>query len=48
MLRVPTLFALLMGLSAVACGPVTVGPVDHSCHNQNCPWPVGGVHTPGY
>jgi hypothetical protein len=39
--------ALLVGLSG-GCGPIEVGPVDHSCHNQSCPWPVGGVHTPGY
>ena len=30
------LIALLMGPSMVGCGPITVGPVDHSCHNSNC------------
>jgi hypothetical protein len=28
--------ALLLGLTATSCGPVTIGPVDHSCHNQAC------------
>jgi hypothetical protein len=28
--------ALLLGLTAAACGPVTIGPVDHSCHNTAC------------